>query len=57
MSLVIKRGMTGFFNGHWSFLTTVNGGLTGMVGTRRAVPIGGNLPRVNSVEGALLGPL
>ena len=31
MALIIKRIMTGFFDGHWSLLTTINGGLTGMV--------------------------
>ena len=31
MSLLIKRLMTGFFKGHWSLLTTINGGLAGMV--------------------------
>ena len=32
MAMIIKRIMTGFFNGHWSLLTTINGGLAGMVG-------------------------
>ena len=31
MALVIKRVATGIFGGHWSLLTTINGGLTGMV--------------------------
>ena len=31
MALIIKRIMTGIFGGHWSLLTTINGGLTGMV--------------------------
>jgi ammonia channel protein AmtB len=32
MAMVIKRIATGFFTGHWSLLTTINGGLAGMVG-------------------------
>ena len=31
MALIVKRIMTGIFGGHWSLLTTINGGLTGMV--------------------------
>ena len=31
VALVIKRVATGVFGGHWSLLTTINGGLTGMV--------------------------
>ena len=31
MALIMKRIMTGIFVGHWSLLTTINGGLTGMV--------------------------
>ena len=31
MALILKRIMTGMFGGHWSLLTTINGGLTGMV--------------------------
>ena len=31
MALIVKRIMTGIFDGHWSLLTTINGGLTGMV--------------------------
>ncbi|CAB3980674.1 ammonium transporter 1 [Paramuricea clavata] len=31
MAMVIKRIATGFFTGHWSLLTTINGGLAGMV--------------------------
>ncbi|XP_028414397.1 putative ammonium transporter 1 [Dendronephthya gigantea] len=31
MAMIIKRIATGFFNGHWSLLTTINGGLAGMV--------------------------
>ena len=31
MALIIKRIVTGLFHGHWSLLTTINGGLAGMV--------------------------
>jgi ammonia channel protein AmtB len=36
MAMIIKRIATGFFDGHWSLLTTVNGGLAGMVGIRNS---------------------
>ena len=32
MAMIIKRISTGLFDGHWSLLTTINGGLAGMVG-------------------------
>ena len=31
MAMIIKRIGTGFFHGKWSLLTTINGGLAGMV--------------------------
>ena len=31
MAMIVKRIATGFFDGHWSLLTTINGGLAGMV--------------------------
>ena len=31
MAMIIRRIATGLFHGHWSLLTTINGGLAGMV--------------------------
>ena len=31
MAMIVKRIGTGFFHGNWSLLTTINGGLAGMV--------------------------
>lgn len=30
-AMLMKRIATGLFDGHWSLLTTINGGLAGMV--------------------------
>ena len=31
MAMIIRRIATGLFHGQWSLLTTINGGLAGMV--------------------------